>query len=74
MPTIATKLPASLAKEVRKAARSRKTTRSRFVREAIESELGGGKQTQTFGSRFGHLFGTATGLPPNASQIEAYEQ
>ena len=73
MPTIATKVPAALAKEVRRAAKARKTTPSRFVREAIESELSE-KTTQTFGERFGHLFGTATRLPPNASQAEAYEE
>lgn len=73
MPTIATKVPPALAREVRRAAKARKTTPSRLMRDAIESELSG-KPTQTFGERFGHLFGVATDLPPKASQAEAYEE
>jgi predicted transcriptional regulator len=72
MPTIATKLSPELANRVQRAAKSRKTTISALVRKAVESEVSGG-QAETFGSRFGHLFGAAKGLPSNSSRKEAYE-
>jgi hypothetical protein len=72
MPTIAAKLSADLANRVQRVAASRKTTVSSLVRKAVESEIGG-RGGETFGSRFGHLFGTAKRLPANASRKEAYE-
>jgi hypothetical protein len=72
MPTIATKLPAEVAKQVRCAAEAGKTTVSAYLRKAVENEVAG-RQTETFGTRFGHLFGAARRLPANASRKEAYE-
>jgi len=72
MPTIATKLPKDLAHQVRKAAHTRKTTVSAFLRQAVENEVTG-RPGETFGSRFGHLFGTAKKLPADASIKEGYE-
>lgn len=72
MPTLATKLPDDLADRVQRAAASRKTTVSAFVRRAVEHEVEG-RPTETFGNRFGHLFGVAKKLPPGASQKEGYE-
>jgi len=72
MPTIATKLSTELANRVQRVATSRKTTISALLRKAVEREVSGG-QAETFGSRFGHLFGTAKRLPSNASRKEAYE-
>jgi hypothetical protein len=72
MPTIATKLPNDLAHEVQRAAKTRKTTVSAFLRLAVEHEVAGG-QGETFGSRFGHLFGAAKKLPADASRKEGYE-
>jgi hypothetical protein len=42
------------------------------VRKAVESDVSG-RQGETFGGRFGHLFGAAKRLPSNASSKEAYE-
>jgi hypothetical protein len=72
MPTIATKLSADLANRVQRMASSRKTTVSSLVRKAVESEVSG-RPGETFGDRFGHLFGAAKRLPANASRKEAYE-
>jgi len=72
MPTIATKVPSDLAKQIRRAAEVRKITVSAFVRKAVENEMAGG-QVETFGSRFGHLAGVARGLPADASRKEGYE-
>jgi hypothetical protein len=72
MPTIATKLSIELANRIQRAATARKTTISALVRKAVEIEVSGG-QAETFGSRFGHLFGAAKRLPSNASRKEAYE-
>jgi hypothetical protein len=72
MPTIATKLSADLANRVQRVAASRKTTVSSLVRKAVESEVSG-RPGETFGRRFGHLFGAAKRLPANASRKEAYE-
>lgn len=72
MPTIATKLPNNLAHQVQQAAHSRKTTVSAFLRQAVENEVSG-RPGETFGSKFGHLFGTAKKLPANASRKEGYE-
>jgi hypothetical protein len=72
MPTIATKLSTELAGRVKRAATSRKTTISALVRKAVESDVSG-HQRETFGGRFGHLFGAARRLPPKASSKEAYE-
>jgi hypothetical protein len=72
MPTIATRVSTELANRVERAAKSRKTTISALVRKAVENEMSGGL-AETFGSRFGHLFGAAKGLPSNAALNEAYE-
>jgi hypothetical protein len=72
MPTIATKLPNELAREVQRAAKTRKTTVSAFLRLAAEHEVAGGPG-ETFGSRFGHLFGVSRKLPADASRKEGYE-
>ena len=72
MPTVATKLPPDLAERVQHAAAGRKTTVSAFVRQAVENEVGGRLQ-ESFGQKFGHLFGIARRLPASASQKEGYE-
>ena len=72
MPTIATKIPDGLAHEVQAAAQTRKTTVSAFLRQALENEVAG-RPGETFGSKFGHLFGTAKKLPADASRKEGYE-
>ncbi|MFZ1055070.1 MAG: hypothetical protein WAN79_05290, partial [Opitutaceae bacterium] len=56
MPTIATKLSADLAHRVQRMAASRKTTVSSLVRKAGERVVSG-RSGETFGRRFGHLFG-----------------
>jgi hypothetical protein len=42
-----------------------------FVRKAIENEIVG-RPTETFGQKFGHLFGVGSKLPANASKKEGY--
>jgi hypothetical protein len=72
MPTVATKVSSELAGRVRREASSRRTTVSALVRKAVEAEIGG-KQGETFGGRFGHLFGAAKQLSKDASSKEGYE-
>jgi hypothetical protein len=48
-----------------------KTTVSSFVRNAIENEMAG-RPAETFGQKFGHLFGVGSKLPANASKREGY--
>jgi hypothetical protein len=72
MPTLATKISETLANQVRNAAAARKTTVSSFVRKAIENEMAG-RPVETFGQKFGHLFGAGSKLPANASMKEGYE-
>jgi hypothetical protein len=72
MPTIATKLSTELAHQVRHAANARKITVSTFVRLAVEHELAG-REGETLGAKFGHLFGVAGRLPSDASRKEGYE-
>jgi hypothetical protein len=72
MPTLATKTPEAFARQVRQAAAAKKTTVSSFVRKAIENELAG-RPAETFGQKFGHLFGAGSKLPANASRKEGYE-
>jgi hypothetical protein len=72
MPTLATKLSDDLAGRVQRVAAGRKTTVSAFVRQAVEHEVGG-RPRETFGQKFGHLFGVARQLPPGASRKEGYE-
>jgi hypothetical protein len=71
MPTLAIKTSDVFACQVRCAAASRKTTVSSFVRTAIENEMAG-RPAETFGQKFGHLFGVGSKLPANASQREGY--
>ena len=72
MPTIATKLPKDLAQQVQRAVHTRKTTVSAFLRQAVENEVTG-RPGDTFGSKFGLLFGAARKLPADASRKEGYE-
>jgi|HubBroStandDraft_6_1064221.scaffolds.fasta_scaffold720371_2 hypothetical protein len=72
MPTLATKIPEAFARRVRDAAAAKKTTVSSFVRKAIENEMAG-RPVETFGQKFGHLFGAGSKLPANASKKEGYE-
>jgi len=72
MPTLATKTSEAFARQVQHAAAARKTTVSSFVRQAIENEMAG-LPAETFGQKFGHLFGAGSKLPANASTKEGYE-
>ncbi len=69
VPTLATKISETLARQVRNAAAARKTTVSSFVRQAIENEMAG-RPVETFGQKFGPLFGAGSKLPPDASKKE----
>jgi hypothetical protein len=71
MPTLAIKTSDMFACQVRHAAAAMKTTVSSFVRKAIENEMGQ-RPTETFGQKFGHLFGVGSKLPANASTMEGY--
>jgi hypothetical protein len=71
MPTLATKTSDMFARQVRHAAAAKKTTVSSFVRKAIENEMAG-RPIETFGQKFGHLFGAGSKLPANASKKEGY--
>jgi hypothetical protein len=72
MPTLATKTSEAFARQVQQAAAAKKTTVSSFVRKAIENEMAG-RPVETFGQKFGHLFGAGNKLPANASMKEGYE-
>jgi hypothetical protein len=72
MPTLATKTSEAFARQVQQAAAAKKTTVSSFVRKAIENEMAG-RPSETFGQKFGHLFGAGSKLPANASTKEGYE-
>jgi len=72
MPTLATKISEAFARQVQHAAAAKKATVSSFVRKAIENEMAG-RPVETFGQKFGHLFGAGSKLPANASTKEGYE-
>jgi hypothetical protein len=72
MPTLATKTSEAFVRQVQQAAAAKKTTVSSFVRKAIENEMAG-RPVETFGQKFGHLFGAGSKLPANASTKEGYE-
>jgi len=72
MPTLATKTSEAFARQVRLAAAASKTTVSSFVHKAIENEMAG-RPVETFGEKFGHLFGAGSKLPAHASTKEGYE-
>jgi hypothetical protein len=72
MPTLATKTSEAFARQVQHAAAAKKTTVSSFVRKAVENEMAG-RPVETFGQKFGPLFGAGSKLPPNASRKEGYE-
>ena len=72
MPTFAINISDAFARQVQHAATARKTTVSSFVRKAIENEMAG-RPAETFGEKFGHLFGAGSKLPANASKKEVYE-
>jgi hypothetical protein len=72
VPTLATKTSEAFARQVQHAAAAKKTTVSSFVRKAIENEMAG-RPVETFGQKFGHLFGAGSKLPANASKKEGYE-
>jgi metal-responsive CopG/Arc/MetJ family transcriptional regulator len=68
MKTISIKLPVDLDARLNAAIGRRKTTRSRFLREMIESHLGGKRALEGSAlARAGNLVGCLDGGPPDLS-------